>query len=1042
MSHRLVRFSRRSAFLAGTAMLLATQGIAYAADNTADSDNAPETVTVTGTRIPRPELDLPNPVQSLNAQDLVHSGTTNLTDYLKRIPALQGSLGDLETSGLNTPATDAGSSLSGLNLLNLRNLGFDRTLVLEDGQRLVGSSTGDTGVDTNTIPITLIDRVDVVTGGSSAVYGADGVTGVVNFVMKHDLEGMDARIQAGAPQDGGGSKYIAAVSIGHNFDGGDGNVTLTYELGVQDHLSYTQRSFTKPGGAIFFVPNPANFDGSNPNLPQNIPTKIGTIPVVAGTGIIDDLNGNQFNGNGTPFNPGTEIIPGGQGEFNLGGDGLPTAAAFAADLAPNQHRHIAQIAAHDDFSRFFHLSGEFRFAHVDTSSASEPSFWEDALVTSDNPFLPTAARNAILANGTLGLGPDGSALGLNSQYPYNMPGFPLVEDVKRDTYRLVVSANGDFPVAHFFDNAKYGVNFVYGQTDINDFVKNDEVADRFAAASDVVMGPNGPTCRSNLNAADVPADLSVLGAPPIYDFVLGFPSSGFGTSFTPGANSGCAPLNLFDPTANNKAGLAFAFPTLHNTGILTQTDLNGFISFDFPQFHDDLGFAGPIAFVLGGEYRKEESASMSPAISLTPGLYFDSGAQPVKGGFDVAEAFSEISIPVLQGLPGADELTFDLAGRISSYSTAGTDETWKLAVVYAPIPDVKFRASDAVAVRAPNVGELFAPQQNLFEGINDPCDPQFINQGTTFRAANCQALENALLGPGVYTAGVTSVQNALTVPTLIGGNPNLGPETARTFTAGVVLQPRFLPGFTATVDYYRVNITNAIEAPTAQNVANQCVDLSSLSNPFCAQITRRATTAGTGQPQGGISQASSTQINVASFFTAGQDFTVAYHSDLDDYLGEDAQAGTLDLHLIGNHLDKIATTPLQGQAPTDDSGTAGSPFWQLDLDMVWSWNRFTLDYNWQWYSGVLNFSRQATLSTPNIVAPNLIHTADQNIHSVSLAYDLNDNLNLYGGVDNLFYQKPSPNNETVGIPASPIGRFFYVGARFKTDDIMDTLGLN
>src|SRR6201999_4335647 len=152
---------------------------------------------------------------TLNAEDIVHSGTTNLTDYLKRIPALQGSLGDVETTGLNTPATDAGSSLSGLNLLNLRNLGFDRTLVLEDGQRLVGSSTGDTGVDTNTIPITLIDRVDVVTGGSSAVYGADGVTGVVNFIMKRDLEGMDARIQAGGAQDGGAEKYLAAVSVGH-----------------------------------------------------------------------------------------------------------------------------------------------------------------------------------------------------------------------------------------------------------------------------------------------------------------------------------------------------------------------------------------------------------------------------------------------------------------------------------------------------------------------------------------------------------------------------------------------------------------------------------------------------------------------------------------------------------------------------------------------------------------------------------------------------------------------------------------------------------
>src|SRR5262249_54008686 len=143
---------------------------------------------------------------------------------------------------------------------------------------------------------------------------------------------------------------------------------------------------------------------------------------------------------------------------------------------------------------------------------------------------------------------------------------------------------------------------------------------------------------------------------------------------------------------------------------------------------------------------------------VTQSLFFNSGGQPVEGQFTVSEAFGEVSIPVLAHQPYADELTFDFAGRVSDYSTAGTDETWKLSGIYAPIPDIKFRAADAYAVRAPNIGELFAPLVQGFEGINDPCDPAFITQGTAFRAANCQALENALLGPGVYTAGTTPVQ--------------------------------------------------------------------------------------------------------------------------------------------------------------------------------------------------------------------------------------------------------------------------------------------
>ncbi|HTP75499.1 MAG TPA: TonB-dependent receptor [Rhizomicrobium sp.] len=818
MANRTTLSKCRAALLVGTAALLAANG-AQAADANSDQGPAVETVVVTGTHIPRPEYDLPNPSTTLKAEEILHSGTINLTDYLKRIPALTASLGDVETTGINTPATDAGSSLGGLNLLNLRNLGFDRTLVLEDGQRVVGSSTGDSGVDIETIPITLISNVDVVTGGSSAVYGADGVTGVVNFVLKHDLEGVDARVQAGGAEDGGASKYIAAVSVGHNFDGDSGNIELTYETSVQDHLNFRQRSFTRPGGAIFFVPNPANIGGADPTLPANIPTKNGFIIGISGIGAIDtNLDGNaDFLGNGMPYDIGSPI----NGEFTIGGNGLPLAAAFGADLIPNQHRHIAQITGDEEFSRWFKLTGEFRFAHVDTSSQNEPSFFEFQPITDQNPFLPANVAAQITANGTAGLGPDGSALGLLSEFPFQIPGAELVENVIRNTYRTAIGASGDVPLPDFFHDAKYDAHLVYGQTDINDNEEHDLASDRFAAALDAVIDPatGKPTCRSNLEPGTTPPNLSALGLGNTFDLLIGFPTSGFPTTFTPGPNSGCAPINLFNPTANNEAALAFAFPTVHNTGVLTEWDLNGLVSFDFPQVQD-IGFAKPLSVVLGGEWRRESSASFSPPQSVIPSLFFNSGASPVRGSFTVGEAFGEVSVPVLSDQPYAQELSFDLAGRVSSYSTAGTDETWKIGFVYAPIADVKFRGTDAVAVRAPDIGELFAPQQQTFQQIDDPCDPAFIAQGTSFRAANCQALMNNLLGPGQYVAGVTPVQSNVTLPTLIGGNPNLFPESARTYTVGVVLQPRFLPDFAATIDYYRVSITNAIEAPSAQAVAD------------------------------------------------------------------------------------------------------------------------------------------------------------------------------------------------------------------------------
>jgi outer membrane receptor protein involved in Fe transport len=1000
-----------------------------------DTSGGVETIVVTGSRIPTPEADSPSPVQSLNALDIQHSGTTNLTDYLRRIPALTGSMGDLASSGLNTLQTDAGSSLSGLNLLDLRNLGFDRTLVLEDSQRIVSSSAGDAAVDINTIPITLIDRVDVVTGGSSAVYGADGVSGVVNFIMKHDLEGVDARVQAGLSQDGGNNKYSAAVSVGHNFDNGNGNIELTFEDTYQSSLSFQQRSFSDVGGASYFVQNPANPDGTDASKPALIATTKGGIYYVDAIGSIltnfGPTNPNflpNYLGNGQKFNPGTIA----SGEFNIGGDGLPNAAAFAADFAPIEHREIAQFTGDEQFSRWFKLSAEFRFSHVDTKSDSEPSFNEFATILPNNPFLPADVRNAMLTGpGAIGEATFGS-------YPYETPGLVLAERVSRDVYRGVLGLDGDLPAPEFIHDAKYDIHYVYGQSDIDDVVEHNLIEDRYYAALNSVEGPNGPTCASNLNPAATPPT-TVFGD-GLFDEVVGLPASLFGTTFTPGPNSGCAAYNPFVANSpSNAAAFKFMTASTPTTSFISQQDLNGFASFDFPQFQDWGITAKPISFVLGGEYREEVSKTASdPATRQMPipgepgsteSLYFDSGGPPVAGRFHVSEAFGETSIPVFEDQPLAKELTFDFAGRVSDYSTAGTDETWKLGGVYSPISGIKFRATDAVAVRAPNIGELFAPLVQGFQGINDPCDPQFIGQGTQYREMNCQILENALLGPGNYTAGKTPVQQSTTLPVFVGGNEKLAPETARTLTLGTVIQPDFFPDLTLTVDWYRVRIADAIDSLSGQTIANQCVDLSTIDNPFCAAVTRNGN--GTNIP-GSIKQVIAQEINVASFFTQGVDFTASYHANLDDWFG--SHVGFLDLHLLGNHMDILSFTPLAGQAPVNtanviNGGADGgpAPYWQGDLDAVWTRDEWTVDYNVQWADALLNTTRQTLYSEPNNLAKNYLHTPAQDIHSIQVGYQINDGWQVYAGINNLWYQKPSVNDYANGYPADPTGRLFYAG---------------
>ena len=833
--------NRRRQWVAGAILALASAGPGIA------QQAAPvETVVVTGTRIPRPVTDLPNPVATINSSQIENSGITKLTDLLTRIPALTGSLGDYQTTGYNTPVSADGASLGGLNLLDLRNLGYVRTLVLIDGHRTVGKSTGSSAVDIDSIPVMLVDRVEVVTGGSSAVYGADGVSGVVNFVMKHDLEGVQAKAQYGTSQDGGGEKSIGALAVGHNFDDGKGNLTLAIEAQRQTNLFFTRRDFTDVGGEYFLVPNPENADGSNPDLPANIFSNDVQFIYSAPTGAIDiatfdpkkgryTFDGNPDHlGNGSVFNLGTDL---GNGSA-LGSSGMPYANDLQGDFQPTENRRIAQLTGDYEFSRYFKLSAEFKYAHVDTKSLNIAPFDDDIMITKDNAFLPSniGALIALQKRGVAALSED--YLDMRES-----------ELVQRDTYRFVADASGDLPAPPFLDKFRYDGSYVYGRTDIDDVSLNNRNMDRFAAALDSVIDPKTgkPTCRSNLDPSATPPTLdeyaNFYGADGTANYFSDtssfFSANDFGLTFTPGPNSGCVAYNPFDPHFNNRASINWMTQDTSTKGAVSETVLNGYFSAEVPQFKD-WGFAKPLSIVAGGEYRKETSRSTPAAITEVPGLYWVGGTLPVTGSFDVKEAFGEMSMPIFADMTFAKELTFDAAGRISDYSTAGTSQSWKLGVVYSPISGFKLRGTDAVAVRAPNIGELFAPKQTLYSFVNDPCDADFIHNGTQFRVANCQAIEDALLGPGKYTAGTSHVQTDQTTPTAVSGNPLLTPETARTITAGIVLQPDFLPDFVATVDWYRVKIRSAIEAPSGQSTADECVDLSTIDNPFCTDTTRAA----------------------------------------------------------------------------------------------------------------------------------------------------------------------------------------------------------
>lgn len=1025
MSNRVLSTKLKSILLAGAGATALFVGIAQAQDVV-----QPETVMVTGTRIARPEISSPSPIVTLSADDLQASGSTNLGEYLTRVPSLRGTLNDFDTSGYGSQTATDGSSLGGLNLLNLRNLGYIRTLVLVDGHRMVSESTGSAAVDVNSIPITLIQRIDTDTSGDSAIYGADGVSGVVNFIMKHDLEGISARAQAGTPEDGGGSKYLLAFSAGHNFDDGKGNITATLEGSYQQSLNFKQRSFTREGGRSFFVANPVEYASGvdDPNLPDFVPANNPAYLSSARTGAISTLswfndtvnnpNGYaNYLGNGQPFVIGTEV-----GNFSaLGSSGMPYVEDLQADFQPINRRRIAELSGHYDFTPWLTLSGNVSYANVQTKSTSSAPFDDYAIISSDNAFLPASLASTIAADGGQAvLGED--YLNLRNQ-----------EEVKRQTVRSVIEGKGSFGDLSWINNFHYDVSYTYGQTDVDDIFEQNRITDRFFAALDSVRDSSGnAVCRSSLNPAAAPPDLTGIFGPDntiFSDTAPNFDSSRFGESFTPGPGSGCVAFNPFDQTSNQQDAVNFVTARTHTLGVITQHVVNGYVGGDFKQFQDWGLLQGPLSVVLGGEYRKESSKTdIDP--SFDPTNLWAAVSDSVQGRFHVWEAFAEVSIPVLKDQFLAKELTFDLAGRQSSYSTAGDNSTWKLSGVWQPFDFIRFRGTEAFAVRAPNIGELFSPVQLGFASINDPCDRLSVNNGTQYRVANCQALENNL---GVaYTPGVTNLATGTTTQSLTGGNTALSPESARTTTAGIVLTP--LAGLVITADWYNVNITKAIEALDAQTIAEQCVDLPSIvGNPYCGAVTRYG--AGANNP-GALFSVSAQQINVAASNTAGLDFSITYGLRTADWLGEDY--GNLKFRVIGNYLDKLRFIPLAGQPPVVGTGTSAggadggvAPKWSTNFDINWDYGHWLVDWNIDWTAAVYRGTRVEVAAQPDLYAPQYMRYPQRFQNDVQVSYLFDGGMSVYAGINNLFYQKPAIG--AAAYPYDPIGRFFYVGVTADTD---------
>lgn len=997
LSHRLQFGTATLALALGTALpafaqTAPTEAEAASQEQEAETqDLQAEEIVVTGSRIARPEFAFPNPIQAYGAEAIQQSGATNITDFLVDSPALLGSTTNADVAGSNLTQ----NQLTGVNLLNLRNLGTNRTLVLVNGRRHVAGFAGTAGVDINTIPVDLVERVDVLTGGTSAVYGADGVSGVVNFILKRDFEGVSVRGQTGISERGDAGNRYLAVTAGTNFADDRGNITFSYEFNETDRFSQRKRlGYGGAGPSTRFVQNQDDLGTpDDPNLPDYVPmTGLRWADTSPGGAI--DLDYDfvpDFTGAGKPYDVGEYVA----GEpFTIGGDSTLQDIYFG-DVTPYTQRHIANGLASFEVSPALRLFVEGKYVKTSGHTFSQPSYDLYVELYEDNAYLNERFGDAVSGTALL-MGRDNFDFGVRRA------------ESERETIRTVVGADGELS-----DNVRYELSYVFGQMTSESTGTGDRIRDRYYAALDAVVDPStgDVTCRINLPGQTMVRNYTYI---PTQAYGTFNPATGYyegaPVSFAPGE---CVPLNILGEGNASPEALNFILAENRDSARIRQHVVSGSVSGDTGSFFNLPG--GPVGFAFGGEYRKE-SSRYTPSALAEQGLLLDASQTSADfGEFDVKEVFGELNLPILANLPFAETLSVGGAIRLSDYSTIGTTTTWTVNGVYAPVRDITFRGTISQAVRAPNINELFGTATGTYEFIADPCGIDRVTDGTQYREVNCAALLSEL---GIDQATFNPADDATSPEntSLLGrtsGNRLLDEETAETWTAGIVLRPSFLPGLQLAADWYDIKIKQAINTATAEELVELCVDQPTLDNPFCPNVTRDPAT-------GYVTNFLTQPANVAAFDTEGLDVTLNYGFSPGDL-------GSFNVRLNGNYLHKLEFIPTVGADVDDDREEAFAPKYSANFDLTWTKGLVTLNYGINYFSKTLRFSKEDTQADPDIVAAEYLYFKERWEHELQAALKLDDGFNLYAGVNNLFDAKPDVGS--VNYPISAVGRYLYIGAR-------------
>jgi len=997
------------------AVLLATTllaGMAAASGATAQQQAANSSVlqelVVTGTRIPRPNLDQPTPVAVLSQQVIQNAGPQSLGDIITQLPEA-GFTGTLRANSNNF------GNGAGVSSIDLRNLGLSRTLVLVDGQRHVAGDVTTNAVDINSIPKALVDRVEVVTGGASAQYGSDAVSGVVNIILKKRFEGLEMNAQAGGYTNGFGAKYSADITAGRTFLNGKLNVVVngfwSKEAGIDARnlpQAHNYGTITNPADlkgpldpTFYSSPPPKRGDGVPDSLwVQNVGSDLVTV-----NGVL--LNANTFapqfsfdkNGHLVP-------IPQRSGFNSFAFAQLPANCPdcffpedFEQEQSPFESKGVT-LRLNYDWTDHLHAFLDTKFVQTDTDNNIQPSFsFGDFQLQPDNAFITPELRAALA-----GTAP--------ADYPFIAkflnPGRD--ETLRRRTFRVVAGLNGDFD-AHFA-NVRWDAAINYGQLDAHFVNSSLRILENFAAALDSVIDPRTgqPACRINVPTA---------------------PQTGLGSG---ALNAGaCVPYNPFG-VQNSAAAFGYSFGAFATDDKLTQQDANINASFDTSRFFNLQG--GPVGVAVGAEYRMERSSDTNDP-ALVQGITENLGANS-SGGYNVTEGYIEVNLPLFKDFaPLLQELSVDAAYRGAHYSTSGSVGAYKFGFTYRPIDWFKLRGTYSRAIRAPNITEAFLPSTPGFFNIVDPCSTENIGTNPNY-AKNCAAA-------GLPANFVANTNASITGTS--AGNPNLDPEKSISYTLGFVLTPAVTPGLSITLDYYSVKIKNAITNPSAQDVLNNCYGSAAGLDPtFCSLFTRGA--------DQNINSVNTIFVNASKLFTDGYELQVAYRHDVTPLTSRwswtQPLTGSVDVSLTANYIAHLRNFPFQSD-PTNvhilegvinnvlnSPGAEPSPHLRALLNITYVQGPATVSWQTRYIGKGARFNRDST-NVDGSEQFNVPFGEATFFHDLSVRYKLDglwggrlDGTEVFAGIDDIFDEQPPffliGTGRDIGYD---LGRFGYVGVRFR-----------